>query len=145
MEIICQEYANMQDELAKIYRKQGKNLLITGLDGKIWMITDASFNTDERELVHPIKAPDDQEAMNKAMNILREEPEIMKENQKDLNKAINCINKNAEHLEYHAENMRSHVGATQDLSKATKILINKLERMAEREERLLKAIERLSN
>lgn len=84
IEVICQEYARLNDELAKIYDKRGEQLLITGEDGKIWMITDKSFKGDEREYIHTEKAPEDEDAISTSMNILRDEPRIMKENQKEI-------------------------------------------------------------
>jgi len=84
MEVVCQEYARLNDVLAKMYRAEGKQLLITGDDGKIWMITDKSFNGDEREYIHPNKAPEDEPAISTAMNILRDSPTIMKDNKEEL-------------------------------------------------------------
>lgn len=40
--------------------------------------------------------------------------------------AANMIQKNAEHLEFHSENMKSHVAAVQDLGSAVKILSEKV-------------------
>jgi DNA-binding PadR family transcriptional regulator len=84
VEVICQEYARLNDVLAKMYRAEGKQLLITGDDGKIWMITDKSFNGDEREYIHTNKAPEDEEAISKSMNILRDNPTIMQDNKKEI-------------------------------------------------------------
>lgn len=72
--IISQEYARIQDALAKVYRKEGNRLYLTGDDGKIWMITDFSFSVDETEFIHPEKATDDVDAIAPFLNDLRKNP-----------------------------------------------------------------------
>ena len=72
--IISQEYARIQDALAKLYHKEGNRLYLTGEDGKIWLITDFSFSTDELEFIHPEKATDDIDAIAPALNYLRKNP-----------------------------------------------------------------------
>jgi predicted transcriptional regulator len=72
--IISQEYARIQDALAKLYRKEGNRLYLSGDDGKIWMITDFSFSTDETEFIHPNKATDDVDAIAPFLNDLRRNP-----------------------------------------------------------------------
>lgn len=77
--IISQEYARIQDALAKLYRKEGNRLYLTGEDGKIWMITDFSFSTDETEFIHPNKATDDLDAIAPFLNDLRKNPTTLTE------------------------------------------------------------------
>lgn len=72
--IISQEYARIQDALAKLYRKEGNRLYLTGEDGKIWLITDFSFSVDETEFIHPEKATDDIDAIAPFLNDLRKNP-----------------------------------------------------------------------
>lgn len=72
--IISQEYARIQDALAKLYRKEGNRIYLTGEDGKIWLITDFSFSTDELEFLHPEKATDDIDAIAPFLNDLRKNP-----------------------------------------------------------------------
>lgn len=72
--IISQEYARLQDALAKLYRQEGNRLYLTGEDGKIWLITDFSFSTDETEFIHPNKATDDIDAIAPFLNDLRANP-----------------------------------------------------------------------
>lgn len=72
--IISQEYARIQDALAKKYRHEGNRLYLTGEDGKIWLITDFSFSTDETEFIHPEKATDDVDAIAPFLNDLRKNP-----------------------------------------------------------------------
>lgn len=74
IKIISQEYASIQDALAKLYRKEGNRIYLSGEDGKIWMITDFSFSTDETEFIHPEKATDDVDAIAPMLNDLRKNP-----------------------------------------------------------------------
>ncbi len=120
MEVVCQEFANLNDVLARIYNKRGEQLLITGEDEKIWMITDKSFNGDEREYVHPIKAADDEPAISTAMNILRDEPTIMKENQSKVNGHDKILGKSMKVLEGYAEQIALHLRVEQKQEKHLK-------------------------
>jgi DNA-binding PadR family transcriptional regulator len=72
--IISQEYARIQDAIAKLYKKEGNRIYLTGDDGKIWLITDFSFSTDELEFIHPGKATDDVDAIAPFLNDLRRNP-----------------------------------------------------------------------
>ncbi len=74
MKIISQEYARIQDALAKLYRYEGNRIYLTGSDGKIWLISDFSFSEDELELIHPNRATDDLDAIAPFMNDLRANP-----------------------------------------------------------------------
>lgn len=72
--LISQEYARIQEALAKLYRMEGNRLYLTGEDNKIWLITDFSFSTDELEFIHPEKATDDIDAIAPFLNDLRKNP-----------------------------------------------------------------------
>ncbi|MFA6074074.1 MAG: hypothetical protein WC758_08205 [Candidatus Woesearchaeota archaeon] len=74
IKIISQEYAKIQDALAKLYRSEGNRIYLTGEDGKIWLITDFSFSTDELEFIHPEKATDDIDVIAPFFNDLRKNP-----------------------------------------------------------------------
>lgn len=77
--IISQEYARIQDALAKTYRNEGNRIYLTGDDGKIWLITDFSFSVDETEFIHSDKATDDVDAIAPFLNDLRKNPITMTE------------------------------------------------------------------
>lgn len=77
IKIISQEYAVIQDALAKLYRSEGNRIYLTGEDGKIWMITDFSFSIDETEFIHSNKATDDVDAIAPALNFLRKNPDAL--------------------------------------------------------------------
>lgn len=72
--LISQEYAKIQDALAKLYRSEGNRIYLTGDDGKIWMITDFSFSVDETEFIHTERATDDVDAIAPFFNDLRKNP-----------------------------------------------------------------------
>lgn len=74
IKIISNEYAEIQNTLAKMYRNEGNRMYLTGEDGKIWLITDFSFSTDELEFIHSNKATDDVDAILPFMNDLRKNP-----------------------------------------------------------------------
>ena len=75
--IISQEYARIQDALAKLYRLEKNRLYLTGEDGKIWLITDFSFSVDETEFIHPERATDDVDAIAPFLDDLRRNPVTM--------------------------------------------------------------------
>lgn len=127
MEVVCQEFANLNDVLSRIYNQRGEQLLITGDDGKIWMITDRSFKGDEREYIHPTKAADDEPAISTAMNILREEPKIMKENQKEL---ANLKGVFPAMKEYN-ENLKLHTAVQKEQLKTAKLTQKVLKKILE--------------
>ena len=77
--IISQEYARLQDALAKLYRQEKNRLYLTGEDGKIWLITDFSFSTDETEFIHTERATDDVDAIAPFLNDLRKNPTTLTE------------------------------------------------------------------
>ena len=95
IKIISQEYARIQDALAKIYRREGSRLYITGDDGKIWMITDFSFSTDETEFIHPDKATDDIDAIAPMLNDLRKNPTTFSEVREVVNELVNVVKMDA--------------------------------------------------
>jgi len=77
--IISQEYASLNDSLAKVYRKEGNQLWVTDEEGKIWMITDFSFSNDETEFISSQKAIDDTSAIVPMLNDLRKNPTTFSE------------------------------------------------------------------
>lgn len=77
--LISQEYARIQDALAKRFRIEKNRLYLTGEDGKIWLITDFSFSADELEYIHPNKATDDIDAIAPMLNDLRRNPTTFSE------------------------------------------------------------------
>lgn len=70
--IISQEYARLQDAIAKTYRVEGKKLYVKNAEGKIWLVADYSFKTDELETVLPNSADEDMDPVHNHLNDLRE-------------------------------------------------------------------------
>lgn len=70
--IISQEYARLQDAIAKTYRMEKKKLYVKNAEGKIWLIADYSFKTDELETVLPDSADEDMDTVHNHLNDLRE-------------------------------------------------------------------------
>lgn len=97
IKVISQEYASIQDSLAKLYRTEGNRIYLTGDDGKIWLITDFSFSTDELEYIHTEKATDDQDAIAPMLNDLRKNPTTfteVKEEMKDIQGVLKGVIQN---------------------------------------------------
>ena len=92
IKIISQEYASIQDALAKLYRTEGNRIYLTGEDGKIWLITDLSFSTDELEYIHPNKATDDNDAIAPFLNDLRDNPTTMSEMKEHVGELQGALN-----------------------------------------------------
>lgn len=91
IKIISQEYAKIQDALAKLYRSEGNRIYLTGDDGKIWLITDFSFSVDETEFIHSNKATDDIDAIAPFLNDLRKNPTTITEVRQDINNVVNIV------------------------------------------------------
>lgn len=91
MKIISQEYAMIQDALAKLYRAEGNRIYLTGDDGKIWLITDFSFSQDELEVIHPDRAADDLDAIAPFMNDLRKHPTTLSEERELVNNKMKVV------------------------------------------------------
>ena len=90
--IISQEYARIQDALAKLYRQEKNRLYLTGEDGKIWLITDFSFSTDETEFIHSDKATDDIDAIAPFLNDLRRNPITFSEIRQNIGELHGIVN-----------------------------------------------------
>jgi len=91
IKIISQEYARIEDTLAKLYRAEGNRIYLTGEDGKIWLITDFSFSTDELEVIHPEKAADDLDAIAPMLNDLRKHPTTFSEERELVNNKMKVV------------------------------------------------------
>lgn len=99
--IISQEYARLQDSLAKLYRTEGNRIYLTGEDGKIWLITDLSFSVDELEVIHTNRATDDLDAISPFMNDLRANPTTLTEVREDMEIAQKLVLSHAQNINKH--------------------------------------------
>ncbi len=125
IDIISQHYAKLNDSLARLYRKEGNKLHITGDDGKVWLIADYSFKTDELEFIHTEKAYDDVNTIVPFLNDVRKHPEIKVSELKEM---IFGVTKNQIMF---AENMKSHVKAIQELGAGVKALTKAVKKTKE--------------
>lgn len=101
IKIISQEYARIQDALAKLYRSEGNRIYLTGEDGKIWLITDFSFSVDELELIHPDKATADLDAIAPFLNDLRKNPTTITEMRKEAKEVLQVAKAHAQNVVKH--------------------------------------------
>lgn len=76
---ITQEYARLEDALARLYRKEAKTLYITDENGEVRVLADYSFNVSELETPHPKHAGEDMNAISPFMLDLIENPTTFKE------------------------------------------------------------------
>ena len=59
LNLLKQEYGNINNELAKSYNVSEDKLAVYGEDGKQWLLIDNSFSLAELETVHPVTADKD--------------------------------------------------------------------------------------
>jgi DNA-binding CsgD family transcriptional regulator len=135
MTIISQEYARINDALARLYRKEAEKLYIADEEGKVWLIADYSFNNDELETIDPNKSPDDMTIVNKFMNDLRANPTTLSEINnvvaKEMQLAHN-IQTNQQLMSQEFANygihIKSHIKAIQTLSNGVNKWVDGIER-----------------
>lgn len=146
-QVIRQHYAIMKNALAKQYIKEKKKLEVYTGKG-LWLLIDNSFKLEELETVHPNTAEEDNEKVHEHFNQIKAtDIETIKEMtpgaiKEALIQSASQIKANAKNLDYHSENMRSHVGATKDLSKATKLLNQNILKQNKLFERIAEALEK---
>jgi len=121
MKIISQEYARIQDALAKLYRAEGNRIYLTGDDGKIWLITDFSFSEDELEVIHPDRAADDLDAIAPFMNDLRKNPTTLSNMREETREVL-------EVAKAHAVNINKHQKVLDQILDAFTKLNNRLDK-----------------
>jgi DNA-binding PadR family transcriptional regulator len=107
--IISQEYASINDSLAKIYRKEGNQLYVTDEQGKVWMITDFSFSQDETEFISQERSIDDTDAIMPMLNDLRRNPTTFSEVREVLSLQANIMNGIQQNQLIFDRNMKSHL------------------------------------
>ncbi|KKL22547.1 hypothetical protein LCGC14_2434360 [marine sediment metagenome] len=77
--IISQEWARLQDPLAKLYEEKDEKLYIKDENGDVRLIIDYSFAVGELEAIHPNKSPEDMKAVDTFMLDLVKNPLTMSE------------------------------------------------------------------
>lgn len=120
-----QHYALIKNSLARQYldNEYNKKKLHIYSGRGLWLLIDNSYNLEELEAVHKNTAVKDSTKVQNFFNGLDMvegyTPQFV----------MKAIMKNAEHLEFHAENMRSHVKAVQQLGEAVRLLTEKVEKL----------------
>jgi DNA-binding PadR family transcriptional regulator len=117
--IISQEYASLNDTLAKIYKKEGNNLYVTDELGKVWMITDFSFSNNETEFIDSNKSIDDTDAVIPMLNDLRNNPTTFSEVRESIKGLLKI-------QEYQAVNIIKHQKVLDEMLKTLKLIQERL-------------------
>jgi len=130
IEIISNHYARLNDSLAKKYRKEGNKLYIKDKEGKIWLVSDASFRVDETEAIDTIKAKEDMDIVHNFFNDLRKNPATVTE-------ILNLVRENSANNIALSMNFKSHIKAIQELGGGVDKLTKAVSGIA-RENKLLK-------
>lgn len=116
-----QHYALIKNALAKQYNDAGQQLHVYDEKG-LWFIIDNSFKLDEAETIHPKTAVTDNKKVQEFFNGIKKydgfTPEFI----------VNTLAKQTMNLDYHAENMASHVKAVQELAQGVKELRAEIKR-----------------
>ena len=106
-----EHYGIMKNELAKQYNEKKEKLYIKSEEGKTWMWIDDSHSLSELENNEAVTSRRVQTFWNDhKKHKFQVTPSFV----------LGAINSNTQHLEYHAENMRAHVGAIKDLGTGVK-------------------------
>lgn len=121
-----EHYAIMKNQLARQYNDQKKKLFVKNAEGTTWLWIDHSHGEHELENAEPKVNRQVQNYWNdlKKHGFKVDASFVLK----GMANQNNAILQNTKNLDFHAENMRSHVQATKDLSNATKLLNATLEK-----------------
>lgn len=110
-----EHYAQVKNALARQYNDKKKKMIIRNEEGTAWLWIDHSKGDNELETGEAKTSRQVQNFWND--NIRKHEGKVNASFVLEgFEKTNNAIKKNTENLDYHAENMRSHVKAVQDLS-----------------------------
>lgn len=120
--IISQEYASINDSLAKVYRQEGNQLYVTDSQGKIWMITDFSFSNDETEFISSERSTDDTDAVLPMLNDLRKNPTTFSEIRDTIRDIVKVE-------EMHSVNIIKHQKVLDEMLKTLKKIQEKLDKL----------------
>jgi len=123
-----EHYGIIKNELARQYNDKKKKMHIRSEDGTLWMWIDDSKGLGELENQDPTLNRQVQQYWNehKDHNFKIGAGFILN----GFNELTKGIKANTDHLEYHAENMRSHVGAIKKLSEVVEKLGEKIDQLS---------------
>lgn len=118
MTFISQEYARLNDAIARVYKAQDKKLYIVDQQGELRFIADYSFAVNELESVHPNKAGEDMNAVNPFLLDLANNPTTFTE----VREVINAQNRTMQGIQQNQlgfdRNMKLHLKVLGDLGNA---------------------------
>lgn len=122
-----EHYGIIRNELARQYNERKEKMQIRGEDGTVWLWIDDSLSLGELENNEPVVNRQLQNFWNDHKRTgFGMTPSVIMEgfnqSSQQLNLAFKGIKQNAEHLEFHAENMRTHIKAVQELGSGVKEL-----------------------
>lgn len=124
-----EHYGMIRNELARQYNERKEKLYIKSEEGTTWLWIDDSESLAELETNDPSISRQVQNFYNDHKKTKFEvTPSFVLDS---LNKTNAAVQQNTANLDYHAENMKSHVGATKDLSAASNSLKEEVKRIAD--------------
>lgn len=126
IQIISQEYARLNDSLAKLYKKEGNKLYITDEEGKIWLIADYSFSVSELETISPNRADEDMTIVHAFFNDLRKNPATFSEVREAISGQLVLVNGIQQNQLIFDRNMASHLEVLQLIREAITELKNEV-------------------
>lgn len=127
--IISQEYARLQDQIAKIYKVEDNKLYVTDEEGKIWLIADYSFAVNELETISPKRADEDMSIVHNFLNDLRKSPTTFSE-VKDVIVEIVKVQQNDRQTMIHLnENLKTHFEVLNKIGKAVDNLADEVKKL----------------
>lgn len=119
---ISQEYARLNDAIARIYKEKNQKLHIIDQNGELRFIADYSFAVNEFESIHPNKAGEDMSAVNPFLLDLAENPTTFTE----VREIMNGIQQNQLIFD---KNMISHLEVLNKLGNAVEKLTKKIAKL----------------
>lgn len=127
--IISQEWARLQDPLAKLYDEKDEKLYIKDENGDVRLIIDYSFAVGELEAIHPNKSPEDMKAVDTFMLDLVKNPVTMS----DLKEVVKGVASNqimfAQNIETHMKVLAGMEQALSDVGEAVTQLKDEVKKL----------------
>lgn len=115
MEIISQEYARLQDALARIYKIQGNSFYVYDENNELRIISDFSFKINELDAVHPKYAKEDMDAIHPFLLDLIKFPTTFSEIKDNLREISKIQAIEVQKWQYYANKIEYHVDSIRKL------------------------------
>lgn len=125
-----EHFAHVNNQIARQFNDRKQKIKVE-CDGK-WFWIDFSDGINEEETNDANVSVQAQKFYHSQVKTgFKYTPEVLEESMKKRDRAIQ---KNAENLDYYAENMKSHVGAVQELGAGVKALVEEVKEMRKQNE-----------